>query len=231
MITFLIYILLKKYGTQKWAETGLQIRKFLRGHSQLIFIGLLVILLALIPILSKAQNLRLNYKIIQGGDEIGWLRLEKNIAGNRSTLLLVSEIKTRIIFLVTVSAKETSTYENGKLLYSSQFRKTNGSKKLDKQTRLVADKYEVLENGGKEKLTIPAIGINALTLFFQEPSGTDMVYCDRHECFLKITKMNDGGYRVKFPDGNSNSYYYSRGICTRVKMDHTFYTAEIILDH
>lgn len=82
MITFLIYIFFKKYHNHRWAETGLQIRKLLRSHSQIIFLGLLAILLALIPISSKAQNLGLNYKIIQAGDNIGSFSLKKPLPGN-----------------------------------------------------------------------------------------------------------------------------------------------------
>lgn len=228
MIPFLIYILFKRHSTKNWEVTRLQINKFFRIHFYIIFCSLLV-LLFLIPILSTAQHQQLNYKIVQGGDDIGWLRLEKYIAGNRSNLLLISEIKTRILFLITVSAKELSTYENGKLIYSSQFRKTNGSTKLDKQTRFAANKYEVLENGERINLSIPFIGTNLLSLYFQEPLGITQVYCDNYKCFTGVTKMVDGGYKVKFPDGNSNRFYYNRGVCTKVKISHTFYSAEIIL--
>ncbi len=227
MIPFLIYIFLKKYRTKSRAA-ALEISKFFSSHLPVIFLGL-VILLLLIPVLSRSQNLQLQYKITKGGDDIGWLRLEKNIAGNRASLLLVSEIRTRFFFLITVSAKESSTFENGKLVYSSQFRKTNGDTKLDKQTSLVADKYEVQENGEKEKLSFPFIGTNLLSLYFYEPAGITNVYCDNYECFVKITRTDDGGYKVKFPNDDSNTYYYYKGTCTKVKVSHTFYSAEIIL--
>lgn len=228
MLPFLIYIFLKKYSGQSWTETGLQISKFLSSRFHIIFASLIILLL-LIPLLSKSQNLQLNYKIIQGRDDIGWLRLEKNIFGNTLNLLLVSEIKTRFIFQINVSAKETSTFENGKLVYSSQFRKTNGDTKLDKQIRLVADIYEVEENGEKKKLSIHLISTNLLYLYFQEPVNIYWVYCDNHKTFSKITKTNDGGYKIKFPDGNSNIFYYSKGVCTKILINHTFYSAEIIL--
>lgn len=229
MLPFPVYIYLKKYSTQSLAEICLQASKFLNNRLAVIFLSLWIILLVLIPISSKSQNLHLNYKITQGGDEIGWLRLEKNIIANRSNLILVSEIKTRFFFLITVSAKETSTFENGKLIFSSQYRKTNGDTKLDKQTRLVADKYEVLENGGKENLNIACINSNLLNLYFQEPVAISQVYCDNHKCFSQLIRTDDGGYKVKFPDGNSNCFYYTRGICTKIKISHTFYSAEIIL--
>ncbi len=228
MLPFLIYIFLKKYSRQSWAKTGLQISKLLSSHFQIIFASLIILLL-LIPLLSKSQNLQLNYKIIKGGNDIGWLRLEKNIFGNTLNLLLVSEIKTRFIFQINVLAKETSTFENGKLVYSSQFRKTNGDTKLDKQTRLIADKYEVQENGEKKELSIHLISTNLLCLYFQEPVNIYWVYCDNHKTYSKITKAEDGGYKIKFPDGNSNIFYYCKGVCTKILINHTFYSAEIIL--
>ncbi|MBK7122359.1 MAG: hypothetical protein IPH68_05795 [Chitinophagaceae bacterium] len=54
-----------------------QVRKYIIARVHFFFITLLVLLLLLIPILVKTQSLLLHYKIVQGGDEIGWLRLEK----------------------------------------------------------------------------------------------------------------------------------------------------------
>jgi hypothetical protein len=227
MLPFLIYIFLKKYSKLSLAEKGSLFLKFLSARFHIIFVGI-VILILLLPKLSRSQNLQLNYKIVQGGDKIGWLRLERNISGTRTDLLLVSELKTRFIFLIEVSAKETSMYENGQLLFSSQYRKTNGTVKLNKQTSRVAGKYVVNNNGEKQPLAIAYIAANLLSLYFQEPFIINSVYCDKHECFIKIVKTDDGGYKVEFPDGNSNTFYYSEGICTKVKISHTFYTAEII---
>jgi len=228
MIPFLIYILVKKYRKSGKAGYRPGVRNFTGVRYRFLLISLVIILIALIPFLSKSQSQRLNYKIVKGSDEIGWLKLDKNISGNKLTLELTSEIKTRMIFLFKVCSKETSSFENGKLIQSTQFRKTNGEVKLNKQTRLAADKYEVIENGEKQKLSITYIGLNLLSLYFQEPTAT-LFYCDKHECFISITRTNDGGYKVIFPDDNSNVFYYSGGICTRVKIEHTFYTVNIIL--
>jgi hypothetical protein len=227
MVPFLIYIFFKKYRKQNQAATGVSIRKFLSTRVYIIFVSLIILLL-LIPFLSSAQNSLLHYKIVQGGDDIGWLRLEKNITGSRTNLSLVSELRTRVIFLIEVSAKETSVFENGQLLHSSQYRKTNGTVKVNKQTSRVVDKYVVNDNGEKQYLSIPVVVTNLLSLYFQEPTSFSTVYCDKYETFSKITKTDDGGYKVEFPDGNSNTFYYTWGICTKVKISHTFYTAQII---
>jgi hypothetical protein len=229
MILFIIYTLLKKYKVQRWIKTYSKISKFLKVSIHTIYDSLLIRLMLFLPIVSIAQNVQLNYKIMQGRNDIGWLRIEKNSTGNKSELLLVSEIKTKVILPITLFTRESSTFENGKLIYSSQFRKTNGTTKLDKQTKLVEDKYEVLENGEKVKLAFPTVYTNLLSLYFQEPITSNSVYCDRQQCFVKITKTEDGGYKMKFPNGNSNCFYYKEGICTKIKIDHSFYSAEIIL--
>lgn len=189
----------------------------------------MLIFLLLVSNPSDAQYRQLNYKIVQGGDEIGWMKLEKSLEGNRMNLVLISEIRTRIIFLITVNARETSTFENGRLIHSSQFRKTNGSTKVDKRTSLVSDRYVIMKNGERQNTNISYISTNLLSLYFNEPVGVRQVYCDNHECFVQLVKTNDGGYKLNFPDGNSNTFYYSGGICSKIKINHTFYSAEIIL--
>ncbi len=230
MIPLLIITLLKRFHTQVCVIACISISRFLMPPFRLTLILLLVILFAIISLKVISQTLHLNYTIQKGGDDIGWLRLEKNIAGNTTKLLLVSEIKTRIIFLITASAKDSSTFENQKMTYSCQLRKTNGSTKLFKQTRLVAEKYEVTEDGEKEHLPISFIGINLLSLYFHEPIGITTVYCDINKCFAPIVKTDDGGYKVKRPDGNSNTFYYSKGTCTKVIICQSFYTVTIILN-
>jgi hypothetical protein len=229
MILFIICTLLKKYYYQTWIKTCSKISAFLKVSIHNFLGNLLIPLMLFLPALSISQNVQLNYKIIQRGNNIGWLRLEKNSIGTRSELSLVSEISTKAIVPITMLVRESSSFENGKLIYSSQFRKTNGTTKLDKQTKLVTDTYEVSENGEKLKLAFPIINSNLLSLYFQEPVTSNSVYCDKQQCFIKITKTADGGYKMKFPNGNSNCFYYKEGICTKIKIDHTFYSAEIIL--
>jgi hypothetical protein len=230
MVLFIIYTFLKKYSNHNWLKTNFKTSKFQKVNVHSFLMGLLLLLMLIIPMASNAQYIQLNYKIMRNGNEIGWLRLEKTTSGNKSDLYLVSEIKTKVVLPITVSVKESATFEKGKLIYSSQIRKTNGSINLDKQTRLIANEYEVLENGEKEKLSFLSISSNLLCLYFQEPKDSKEVYCENQKCFVKVIKSSDGGYKVKFPNGNTNCYYYKEGVCTKIKIMHTFYSAEIILN-
>ena len=166
---------------------------------------------------------------MQDGDDIGWLSLQKKVTGNTSLLIMNSEVNTRMIFAIKVSVKESASFENGKLLSSSLYRITNGRIKMDKQTKLSGNTYEVIENNEKEILNYSFIGDNLLCLYFKEPIGLKLVYCDTHENFRPVISTKDGGYKVKFADGSSNCYYYESGVCTKIKVTHTFYSAEIIL--
>ncbi len=229
MITILLYMLIKKYGKGAAAKAVGKIRQLATRYFPLGFTGLTAMLLSLIPLSTRSQNVELKYKVSQGGDEIGWLSIAKHLEGNKLTISLTSEIKTRIIFLIAVHTKESSSFENGQLLYSSVFRKTNGNTKVNKQTALNGEAYEVVKNGERSKLPFSYIGKNLLSLYLQEPLGIREVYSDNHECFLQIAKTDEGAYRVKFPDGNSNYYYYKDGVCTKIRIEHKFYSANIIL--
>ena len=193
----------------------------------LIIIFMIILLFSMAT--GKTQNLNLNYKIVKDGEEIGWLTLDKTTTGSNTKFLLVSSIKTRVIFNIAVASRESSIFENGKLVFSSQYRKTNGTVKLDKMTRFNTDKYEVVEKNEARPLPFHFIGTNLLSLYFNEPIDINFVYCDNHEDFIPLIRTEDGGYKLKFPKGNSNTFYYQNGYCSVIKIDNTLYSAEIIL--
>lgn len=231
MLTLIIFSILKKCMPQNLTAPFIKTATHLKVFITKILIHFSIKLIIFLPIISLAQNSRLDYNVMFSGHNIGWLRLEKNNTGNKSDLLLVSEIKTRLLFPIRIFSKETSTYENGKLIYSSQFRKTNGKTNLNKEIRFVENEYEIVENDKKTKLSCPKIDTNLLSLFFQEPKNIKEVYCDNQQSFIKVSKADDGGYQMKFPNGNYNCYYYKEGICVKVKMQHKFYIAEIIIKY
>jgi len=229
MLFLICYTLLRRYSNSR-KHMATKISGFLNvcaaRLSATLFIGFVMLL---IPNTVVSQASLYNYKVMYRGDVIGWMKLEKNINGNKSDLSLVSEIKTRVIVPVRVYFKEMSTFEDGKLVFSSQFQKANGKIKTDKQTKLVSDKYEITENGEHNMISSPLINTNLLSLFFDEPLAVNYAYSEKQQRFLKIVKSRDGGYELKFPNGNKNCFYYSKGICTKIKVAHNLYAVEVIL--
>ncbi len=230
MILFIICTLLKKYYGQNWKKELSKKSIFFKVNIHKASVILFITYALLSPTTSNAQYSMRNYKVLFEGNNIGWLRLEKNTDGSKSDLSLVSEVKAKVVFPITIFSKESSTFESGKLIYSSQLRKTNGTVKFDMQTRFVDDQYQVVDKGEKAKLSFSFIGTNLLNLYFQEPRAFNTVYCDKLQRFVKIVKTDDGGYKLKFPNGNSNCYYYKDGVCIKVKIQHAIYSAEIIIN-
>lgn len=229
MIPLLVYLLRKKGITRLMTRGWLNMKQVMDNVLRFFFLNLAVLLLAFLPVLLKSQNQQLKYKIVQGGDTIGWLQLDKRSNGDSSSLSLVSEIKKRIFFLITVFAKESAVYKGGQLIASAQFRKTNNDTKLNKQTKFSSGRYEVIDDGEKQSLPYTFIGANLLSLYFKEPVGLAKVYCENYSAFIPITKTDDGGYKVKYTDGNSNCFYYSKGLCNKIVISHTFYSAQVLL--
>jgi len=229
MLICIIYWLMSKKRRMMNNSPTVGERQIRFAKHPIILIIIFMIILLFSMATGKTQNLNLNYKIVKDGDEIGWLTLDKTSSGGSTKFLLVSAIKTRVIFNIAVTSRESSVFENGKLVFSSQYRKTNGTVKLDKMTRLNTDKYEVVEKNEAHQLPFHFIGTNLLSLYFNEPIDINFVYCDNHEDFIPLIRTEDGGYKLKFPKGNSNTFYYQNGYCSVIKIDNTLYSAEIIL--
>lgn len=179
--------------------------------------------------ISHAQPNELNYKVVQGGKEIGWISLKKNTSGQNSTIFLVSEVKKRIIFEMSVNETMESEFKNALLIKSTCLRKINGEITANKQLIYNGKSYELIEDGKRKLLSIMPISNNLLTIYFQEPINIGQVYSDNFQCILNIEKKSKGEYKISLPDGNENYYYYTNGVCSRVIVNHPLYSIEFIL--
>jgi hypothetical protein len=226
MVPTLLYLLFKKLRKQNWEKikTSFFSGMFIRSN-QVVFT--LVILLLLLSFVLGAQSL--NYKVMRKGSEIGWVSVEKKIDSNAAVISFASEIKTSLILTFSSVGKEISEFRNGTLHHSYFYRKMNGKIKADRHTRLNGNNYEVENNSEKIKLGIAPVTYNTLCMYFQEPLDRKQVYSDNYQCFLDIKKGSGGGYTITSSDGTSNSFYYTRGVCYRVEIKSTFYSATLWL--
>ena len=228
MVPVLLYLLVKKYVFKNWPAIRRRMTQVVVPKNFLLMAGFLMLMLMKLASL-KAQDKQLQYNILRNGKVIGWTKLTKTTTDQKSKISLESEVKARFIFLFVVSALEEAAFERGVLVYSSQFRKTNSDVKENKTMKLTNHGYEMYKGKDTEQLQIPILRNHMLSLYFDEPTQCSRVYSDSFQRVLDIERLGKGGYKINLPDGNSSSYYYENGICTRVEINHRMYSAEMVL--
>jgi hypothetical protein len=190
-------------------------------------IASLIFFLVISP--SFGQEKKLEYRIKRNGDEVGTIRFSQIIAGNRTTLRLESDVKTRFIFTFNAKAREESIYDSGIMTWSSIYRKLNGNVKADKKTKAIGNSYTIFNGNKTETVKDYPVRYNMLSIYVSEPVAFSKVYSDNFQRMLDIIKTGDHSYKIKFPDGNYNEYHYANGVCSRVDIHHTLYSAVIEL--
>jgi hypothetical protein len=225
MIPAIIYLILRRYRKTNPAKAA---QLFLLFRTARKYILLFVfLLLACVIAFSQANQLR--YSIKRKGSQVGTISFFQQFIGSKRIFRTESVVKTRMLFLFTAIGREESVYENGVLLSSSVYQKLNGSEKLNKKTMLVGRNYVVYDGKNPETLTNYPISYNMICLFAMEPAAVAKVYSDKFQQFLDIQTVRDHQYRIKFPDGNFNEYFYRDGLCTRVEVHHSLYRSSFEL--
>ena len=188
-----------------------------------------LLLLTCTTLCVSAQEKRLTYNIKRNGDVVGNIRFVQGISGSRTVLTMESEVNTRFIFNFKANAKEEVIYDNGIMTWSSIFRKLNGSVKVDKKTKANGNAYTVYRGTKTETLNNYPIRYNMLSVYIIEPVNITKVYSDNFQQQVDIQKIGDHHYKIKFPDGNYNEYFYTSGVCSKIVIHHSLYSASIEL--
>ncbi|HET6722958.1 MAG TPA: DUF6134 family protein, partial [Chitinophagaceae bacterium] len=177
----------------------------------------------------NSQEKKLEYNIKRNGDIVGSIHFIQRVAGSRTVLTMESEVNTRFIFNFKAKAKEEAIYDNGIMTWSSVFRKLNGSVKADKKTKAVGNAYTIYKGNKTEIVKNYPIRYNMLSIYITEPIDVSKVYSDNFQQQIDIQKIAIHHYKIKFPDGNYNEYYYTNGVCSKVEIHHSMYRATIEL--
>jgi hypothetical protein len=228
MITIMVYFLLKRWLARYPQRPPKSIKALVFYHSRRFHPGMLVFGI-LISGVVIAQQQQLHYKVMRNGTETGWVQLSRNTSGNITLINMRSEINVRVIRLFKIISTEFAEFREGRLIHSYVFRKMNETVKANTHTRLNGNAYEIENAGGKKMLNITPVSSTVLSLYFGEPVNRQLVYSDSQQQLAKVEKTGPGIYNLLLPDGNRNEYYYTNGICARVRIVTTFYTAEFIL--
>lgn len=225
MIPTIIYLLMRRYRKTNPAKAE-ELAILMRKTSKFILVFVLLILTCY---LAFSQASQLQYSIKRKGTQIGLISFSQQSVGNKRVFKIDSEIKTRILFLFTAIGREESVFENDVMVSSSVYQKLNGNEQLNKKTTLVGKNYIVSKGKQSETLNSYPISYNMICLYAKEPVDVATVYSDKFQQFLSIQALNDHHYRIKFPDGNYNEYFYKEGLCTRVEVHHRLYRSSFEL--
>jgi len=220
MIPAIILMLMRHYQ-KNHPQEFVMLKAKLRHAAKIVLIIAITICLVMI---SKAQEQNFSYTIKKSGSKIGDMNVKEVRDGSKINLKLVSNVKTSFLFTFTASGVEEATYDSGVLIYSSVYQKFNGSEKINKQTRYVNNVYIINNKGEEEKLENIRIYYNLVCVYSHEPCSTKLIYSDKYQKFLDIQRLDDHHYKIKFPDGSANEYWYQKGVCTKIEIDHTFYS-------
>jgi hypothetical protein len=226
MIPAMIMILMRRY--QKNHPEAYLLMKTRIFHVARIALLLGVILC--LAILGISQEKNLNYTIKRNGNKVGSMTINEIIAGNRISLKMQSDIRTSFIFTFTAKGIEEATFENGLMIYSSVYQKLNGNEKINQQISYVNDHYVLTNDSDVDSIDNTRIHYNLVCLYSHEPKKSSVVYSDKYQKFLFIEEVESHHYKIKFPDGSANDYFYDKGTCVKVKIDHTLYSAVMELN-
>jgi hypothetical protein len=226
MIPAIILILLRRYQKNN-PQQFLILKVKLMNVMRVMFLLAIAFLLVLV---SSAQEKKLAYTVKRNGNKIGYMYVKEVKDGSSISLTLHSDIKTSFIINFSAKGIEEALYDSGLLVYSSVYQTLNGNEKLNKQIRYVNNSYVISNNGNVEKLEHKKIYYNLVCIYNHEPVTSTVIYSDKYQKLLAIEKMEDHHYRIKFPDGSANDYWFENGVCKKIKVDHTLYSATMELN-
>ena len=208
-----------EYYLSLWKKSGAGTKSF----------WLFLFVIVMLQVNLKAQERKLIYEVIRKGEVIGTINFEVQIKGNKTMLLMRSNVKTRFIFSFSDYCEEAATYEEGVMVYSSFYQKQNGSDKANKITMACSDSYKLIDDGVTKVLRSAPIRYNMLLLYCAVPENITKVYSDNYQKLLDLKKTGEHTYRLTLPDGNYNYYTYSGGVCSKVVIERPLFTLQFVL--
>lgn len=225
MIPAILFFFLKRYKRHNPSEAE-RIQLFINKAGKTVA---LVVLSIAISVFATSQEKKLDYLIKRNGSVVGNVHFTQNSSGNRTILKMESEVKTRFIFLFTAKAQEEAIYDSGIMTWSSIYRKMNGNVKIDKKTKAIGNSYTIFKGSNKETMNNYPISYNMLCIYAVEPVNIQKVYSDNFQQLLDIHKLAPHHYKINFPDGNYNEYFYNSNVCSKIEIHHSLYSATIEL--
>lgn len=180
---------------------------------------------------ARLQEQQLQYAIHRQGEKVGVLTYQQKTEGSQTTYAIQSDVKVSMLLTFRVQAWEQSVYRNNVLQSSSLVRKVNGRERTNKQIVNTGNKITITSKNNTTLEKNYVIHYSTHCLYATEPLRYTSVFSDNYQQFLHIEKLGPQHYRIQFPDGGSNEYFYQGGLCRRVKLRSRLFDADFVLQN
>ena len=170
----------------------------------------------------------ISFEILKKDKPIGYLTISKEVHGEKVVYNAESEVTAKFILTFKASGKEKSVYQNGRLVYSSVYRKINSKVKLDQHLLFKDGKYLFTDESSAICLeNIHEIRRNLITLLCSEPITVGEVYSDKFKQMISIHKLGPSKYKVIHPNGDYTLYTYRKGKCIEAMVFGSFFKVKL----
>jgi len=225
MIPSLLFLLVRRYQ-KRHPQAVRRLASRLRFAAR---IGLLLLLMTGVAIYAFSQERVLPYIIKRSGTTVGNLIVRENRTGNQISYKLQSVVKSSFVFTVTVKTQEEAIYDNGVLTYLRFYQTLNNSERVNTKIEATTNGYMLVSEKESKPIYKDPITYNQICLYTVEPLHLKKVFADKFKQFIPIEIISPHHYKITFPDGASNEYFYQDGICVKAKLNTTWFTAEMEL--
>jgi hypothetical protein len=170
---------------------------------------------------NNMETGRLHYEVIRNGDVIGDLFATKSSSGGGLDYSTESTVKIKMLMTFSMYSKVTGSFRNGILVNGSAIRTVNGKARVNTTILWNVNRYVIQEDDEREEIK-DNITYTTARLYHDEPVGIKLVFSENFRKFIPLKEIRAHYYELKLPDGNSNFYTYSNGVCTGAEVNTNF---------
>ncbi len=182
---------------------------------------LIYIATVLLSTLSFTQTR--NYDVLLGDKIVGSVVATKSIIGDEVTYKTDFKIKIRVFKTYNINSVSTVTFKSGKLTKGNTL--VYKDNELDDETIIFREglKYFQQKSDEKKEITSADILTDVTKIYFHEPIKQSDIFTMRYLDFGTMTKLEEGGYKLKLPNGDVNKYYFEGGMLDKIIANRTLY--------
>lgn len=168
----------------------------------------------------SAQSVQ--FKILNGEDEIGNINAKKAITKTNTTYSVTSIASFRVFFKYVRETTMDVVFQSGKLKSAETKQIMNDELEEHRITNLSGDEYLCLKNPKEEKFTLShPIHFSSSMLYFEEPKGHSHIFAESYQQMCPLVLISPGIYELTLPQGKINHYIYRSGQLEEIRVFRT----------